>query len=494
MNTAMYLRKSRAEELSDTVDETLKRHREILLDFAARSKLNISKIYEEVESGGSLYSRPRMLELLAAVEHGEFDAVLCMDIDRLGRGSMSDQGLILETLKNAGAKIITPRKVYDLNNETDETYSEFESFLARQELKAIKRRMQRGIKKTAEEGGYLANAPFGYRKIRAGKRPTLAVQEDEARFVRMMFDLYVNRGMGCQHIADTVSALGAKPNRAARFGRTSVIKILRNPVYCGKIVWNRSSRVRKGVGEKRRRAVVPNPEEKWIVSDGLHPPLISRELFDRAQVLLAGRYHPPANTGELQNPLAGLLFCAHCGRPMQRQAVRGGGACLLCPTPGCMASASLPLVEQAALDALSGPFSLRLNQHPVPDSVAEGRSPAQSILRSERKTVTGQIERLQDLLEQGVYDAGTYRARRETLQKKLAALEEAERRFAPAQPRAGKAPEPEIRLGELYRSASVRQKNLLLKSLVGKILYRKEKGAKPAEFSLVLYLKPLYPS
>ncbi len=112
MNVAMYLRKSRAEELTDTVDETLKRHKETLLEFAVKNKLAVSKesIYEEVVSGESLYARPEMLRLLADVEGSKYDAVLCMDIDRLGRGAMSDQGIILETLKAADTKIITPRK------------------------------------------------------------------------------------------------------------------------------------------------------------------------------------------------------------------------------------------------------------------------------------------------------------------------------------------------------------------------------------------------
>ena len=54
-----------------------------------------------------------MIELLSEVEKGMYDAVLVMDIDRLGRGNMQDQGLILSTFKKSNTKIITPRKVYD---------------------------------------------------------------------------------------------------------------------------------------------------------------------------------------------------------------------------------------------------------------------------------------------------------------------------------------------------------------------------------------------
>lgn len=134
-----------------------------------------------------------------------------MDIQRLGRGSMTDQGAILDAFKYSHTKILTPTKTYDLDDDTDETYTEFETFMGRQELKMIKKRLQRGIKATVEAGGYISNAPYGYEQTRVGKMPTLRIKEDEASFVRMMFDMYANQGMGCQRIADTISAMGARP-------------------------------------------------------------------------------------------------------------------------------------------------------------------------------------------------------------------------------------------------------------------------------------------
>ena len=185
---ALYLRKSRSDDPDKSVEETLRRHREILERYAVENGINLAPqdIYEEVVSGESLYSRPEMLRLLEAVESGRYSGVLCMDIDRLGRGKTSDQGIILETFKYSDTKIITPNRQYDLNNEFDEDYAEFEGFMAHRELKMIKRRMQRGIQKTIEEGGYLANAPYGYVSAKIGKKPSLAINEDEAPFVRMI--------------------------------------------------------------------------------------------------------------------------------------------------------------------------------------------------------------------------------------------------------------------------------------------------------------------
>jgi Site-specific recombinases, DNA invertase Pin homologs len=496
MTTAMYLRKSRPEELSDTVGETLKRHRETLLEFAAKNNLNVSEsdIYEEVVSGESLYARPEMLRLLADVEHGKYDAVLCMDIDRLGRGAMSDQGVILETLKAADTKIITPRKVYDLNDEMDETYSEFETFMARQELKTIKRRMQRGIKKTIEDGGYIANAPYGYIKATVDKRPTLAVNEEEARFVQLIYDMYVNKGIGCQHISDAVNAMGAHPHRAAQFGRTSIMKILRNPAYIGKIVWNQKTHIRKGTKGNQKHITIYNPRDKWTIVDGIHPPIIDRDLWDQAQKISAGRYHPPANTGTVLNPLAGLVYCAHCGVPMQRQVIRNGGAYLMCQKPGCMVSSSLPLVEQAVLQELRNNLEqLPVGQQESADPAADRNEEALAAIESERQTVHGQLDRLHDLLEQGVYDIDTFLARQAALNQKLSKLDNAQKSII-VTPRIDYE-KMSIAIQDVlatYQSCTPQKQNLLLKSVVDRVVYDKEKGAKPGEFRLKLYLQPLY--
>lgn len=480
MNAAVYLRKSRAEEFH--AEDTLNRHREILTEFAAKNRITILRIYEEIISGESLCARPQMLALLADVEHGDYDAVLCMDIDRLGRGAMSDQGVILETLKAAGTKIITPRKTYDLNNETDETFSEFETFLARQELKAIKRRMRRGIQKTIQEGGYIANAPYGYRKTVLKKKPTLEINEEEARFVRMIFDLYVNRGMGCQRIADTISAMGAKPHRSDRFGRTSVMKILHSATYAGQIVWNRKSKVKTG----QKWTETANPKEKWTVVPGLHPAIIDRELFERAQAIAKTRGHPPASKS-VRNPLAGLVFCAVCGGTMQRQAARGGD-CLLCRKPGCTASSSLFAVESAVLKQLRPLMEkIAVERRPRPGSPAADNEWDRAAKR-EASLLERQKASLYDLLEQGIYDPSTFEQRKALLDAKICRLKQAaEARPRPSLPKH----ESTVSAYALYRGLPPKLKNLLLKALVERIVYRKEKGAPPLSFQLQIILKPL---
>ena len=197
LDASVYLRKSRMEEGLAT-DEVLAKHQKTLYDYAAAHGIHILAEYPEVVSGESLYARPQMLRLLQDVEDGKYDAVLCMDLDRLSRGRMKDQGIILDAFRESGTLIITPEKIYNLADEIDEEYAELKTFISRREYKIITKRLRRGLQMSIQDGCYVANAPYGYRKTVVDRKPTLEIYEPEAKFVRMMFELYA-KGYGPPH-------------------------------------------------------------------------------------------------------------------------------------------------------------------------------------------------------------------------------------------------------------------------------------------------------
>ena len=104
----MYLRKSRMDTDFDevSVEETLNRHRRILESFCKERRLNVVEVLEEVVSGESLSSRPKMLRLLELVNTGMYAGVICIDIERLSRGSSLESGYIMQVLQTNNCKII----------------------------------------------------------------------------------------------------------------------------------------------------------------------------------------------------------------------------------------------------------------------------------------------------------------------------------------------------------------------------------------------------
>ena len=236
----MYLRKSRMdtdyEEVS--VAETLSRHRTTLEKLCRSKKLHVAEILEEVVSGESLSARPKMQRLLELVGTGAYAGVVCMDIERLSRGSSMESGYIMQVLQVNGCKI-TPGKTYDLQNESDEQFTDMKFMFSRYELKTINSRLVRGRNHSASEGKYMGSmAPYGYRtfKLPGEKGNSLRIEPEEAKVVQMIFELYGQQGLGYNAIAYRLNDLNI-PARKGQWSQTSVVNILNNEVYLRKIRW-----------------------------------------------------------------------------------------------------------------------------------------------------------------------------------------------------------------------------------------------------------------
>ena len=497
MKTAMYLRKSRAEELKSN-EETLSRHKEQLLSFAEKNKLYITDIFEEVVSGESLFARPEMLRLLQNVENEIYEAVICMDIDRLGRGNMREQGAILETFKASGTKIITPRKIYDLNDEFDEEYSEFEAFMARKELKLIKRRLRTGIKKTVADGGYIANAPFGYDKIIINNRPSLTPNPEETEIVKIIFDMYID-GKGSNQISDYINALGAKPRRGDKFNRNTVRYILKNPVYTGKIVWDRKTHIRK-TGDGAKNKIIYNPESKWSVTEGLHESIVSEEIFNKAKEIRLNKNCVPHNTGTIKNPLAGLIICAVCGHKLQMQDDRNKKQLphLLCATKGCCRGTRVDKIETVIIQKLKEIVGKYQFDVPVITDTASNSDDIYNIknaidnANSEISKLKTQLNSLYDLLEQTVYDIEIFTERKKYIDgeiaKHLKNIDNLNIELIKETKPVGVLI-PEIKgMLEKYDILNPGEKNKLLKKIINYAVYSKTKNQWDMNFDIQIFL------
>lgn len=491
IDAAVYLRKSRAEEHM-SLEDTLSRHKSALLAYADRHSYRIVDIYEEVVSGESLFARPQMLKLMEAVSAGKYHAVLCMDMQRLGRGGMYDQGFILDTFKEAETLIVTPERLYDLTKEIDEQAAEMETFLSRGEYRLITKRLSRGKLQSVNNGAYMANPPFGYRKVRIGRLPSLEIVPEEADCVRKIFQMYAD-GNGCTRIEQAINAMGYHGRRGSNFNRNTIRLILDNPVYIGKIRWNKTSTVKTGVGAERTKKVVYNTGEKIQILDGHHPAIISQELWDAVQAKRKSRYFYVDNK-HISSPLAGLVHCAKCGKGMNMQGQSKGVPYLVCHTKGCCAGAKFEFVEQAVLkqlQELADGLEVKIKAGEKPDT-----GPLESVLsalESQQAKLDARRNRLYVLLEDGTYTKDLFTERREVLESEeatlQAALDDARSELQKLTSRNDELQLAKIRnVLEHYHGADLPARKSMLQSIVSDIRYTKLKKTKPADFTLDLSL------
>ena len=314
---AIYLRKSRADLEFENEIDTLIKHEKTLKEFAEKHNLEIGAIYREVVSGDTIASRPQMQKLLADVEQGMYEGVLVMEVERLARGDTIDQGIVAQAFKFSNTKIITPIKTYDPNNEYDEEYFEFGLFMSRREFKTIKRRLNAGRLRSVKDGNYIGSvSPYGYDKTVVDKRHTLKINEEEAIIVRKIFDMFVS-GSSKHEITRHLNSLGIKTKYGKTWNVSSVRDLLYNPVYIGRVKWDNRKTVKKSLNGKITES---RPRSMDVISyPGIHEPIIDLDTWQKAQEL--NKQQIPKNTRnrQLQSPIAGLVYCAECGKVMQRR-------------------------------------------------------------------------------------------------------------------------------------------------------------------------------
>ena len=510
MPYAIHLRKSRADIEAEArgEGESLSRHQQRLRALADRMQLDVVAEYREIISGDKLSDRPEMQRLLADVSAGKYDGVLTVEVSRLTRGDLMDQGFILNTFKYSGTKIITPEHTYDLGEDWDEDVITSDMMMARREYKYIKRRLQRGRLASANEGLWQAPAPFGYRKVKIqrGKGWTLEPDPEQAALVRMIYDMYV-QGIGGQKIAQRLNALGSRTNKGNPWTASGVGVLTRNPVYMGFVRWNDRTSVTRMVNGslqvKREKSAVP------LIVKGKHDPIVSTEQWEAAQRSMRAHDRVRCHaTATVRNPLAGLVYCAVCGKSMIRKdngTARGSQYDMLrCTTPDCPTKATalsiversvISILEQWALQADSGAPSVQPR-----DSVRLEALQAAQVNLDRLRT---QRARIFDAYEDGAYDTATFVQRRAD---KDAEIEAAERALCDLQNNAAPSEEeiirmqlPQIRhvLGAYDMTLSPEDRNAMLKTVIARVEYQKTKrcyrNQDPSQY-LTLSVHPLAPN
>lgn len=296
------------EELSPDSQEKL------LRDYAKKNNIVLLKIFFEIGvSGRKADKRPQFQDMIGAAKSKEHpvDVILVWKYSRFARNQ--EESIVYKSLlkKQNNVDVISVSEPLidgpfgSLIERIIEWMDEYYSIRLSGEV-------FRGMKENAQRGAFQARPPLGYKIVEHGKPPVIV--PEEAQVVRIIFDKYVNEKMGFFDIARYLNSLGLKTSHNKDFERRSIEYILQNPTYCGMIRWNRTKNDTNEIKD----------ESEWIVTDGDHEPIISKELFDQAQEIFKSTYRPrgirPSST--YRHWLSGLLKCPDCGRTLTSNALR----------------------------------------------------------------------------------------------------------------------------------------------------------------------------
>ncbi len=291
---------------------SLETQKEFFEAYALKHEMNLIHIYSDAGiSGTKTKNRAAFHQMMRDAETGSFTAILIKDVSRLARNTV----VLLEScrkLRSMGIEIQFLNYLNIMGNS--EFLLTLYAAMAQEESYHTSKRIKFSKKFNAEKGK-VPNFVFGYDKI-IGDYFHLNVNEKEAATVRLIFQKYTADGDGTLTIAHTLNDMGITTKRGCQWTQHAVARILKNPIYIGKIVNGKQENV--NFPDTRRK----NLEEKdFIVVENEALRILDDVTFAKAQKLLEQRRHTFAakqTRHSNQYLFSTLIRCAECGSSFRR--------------------------------------------------------------------------------------------------------------------------------------------------------------------------------
>lgn len=268
-------------------------------------------IYKETFSGLRL-SRPLLDELRIKAKNGDFNAVVVYSPDRLCRNG-EDILLLLKEFKLAGIKLVLVKEQFE-DSLTGKVVAFIFGWASELEAAQIKERTRRG-KKTKAENGFLPQGTglglYGYKWDKATKKRVIF--EYEAKAVQRIFNM-ISEGKTRFEVARELNNSNVPTKSGSKWHPLTIERIVTNHSYTGITYFGKTTR-----DGKQTRHI---PREKWLALKDVTPPIISQELFDRAQIMLKESKELHRGRPQHEYLLTGHIKCGLCNS----HAV---GSCLL---------------------------------------------------------------------------------------------------------------------------------------------------------------------
>lgn len=289
--------------------------------FAEFNDYEIVGEYEDAgKSGKSIEGRLEFNRMMEDIKSGQdgVSYVLVFKLSRFGRNA-ADVLSTLQVMQDFGVNLICVEDGIDSSKDAGKLMISVLSAVAEIERENIRVQTMEGRIQKAREGKWNGGfAPYGY-SLEKGQ---LLINEEEAKAIRVIFDQYVHTDMGANGLAKYLENHGIhkiqrQNGKNPLFDASLIRRILKNPVYCGKIAYGRR-RTEKVHGTRNDYKLVE--QDDYLLVDGLHEGIVTEELWHEAQVklLAQAKKYEKVNHGKDNkiHLLSGIVKCPICGAGM----------------------------------------------------------------------------------------------------------------------------------------------------------------------------------
>ncbi|WP_418785592.1 recombinase family protein [Hominenteromicrobium sp.] len=261
---------------------------------------------DEGISGTNTKKRSEFKRMIACAKEGDFDLIITKEISRFARNTL-DSIYYTRDLKKHGVGVIFMNDNINTLDGDAELRLAIMSSIAQEESRKTSERVKWGQKRQMEQGVVFGRSMLGY-DVKDGK---MTINEDGAKIVRLIFHKFANENKGTHVIARELREAGITPMRVKEWSNTVILRVIRNEKYCGDLVQKKTFTPDFLSHEKKYN----RGEEEFVIIKDHHEPIVSRELFEKANRILDEKSLTQEGKAKHSNryPFSGKIKCGCCG-------------------------------------------------------------------------------------------------------------------------------------------------------------------------------------
>lgn len=293
----------------------------------------VNQFFDEAQSGAKT-DRVGYQKLLAAARLKEFDVIVVDEISRLWR-DQEEQARAVKLLEYLGVHIVGVSDGVDTRSGGYRLLLSIRGAMNEEARREIGWRTHRGQEGQAQKGLRAGGRVYGYRNVRVDDGVRLEVDPDQAGWVRWIFERYaegwsprkIASELNCRDVPPPGAGWKRKHRQCLGWAQSAILGdakrgfgILRNPLYAGVCVWNRTRRVVNPETGTRRHEMRPLSERVRLEAPDLR--IVPQTLWNQVQNQLERRRLASGQVGRGKKrrggrgpkyPFSGLLRCGVCG-------------------------------------------------------------------------------------------------------------------------------------------------------------------------------------
>lgn len=343
-DAAFYIRLS-CEDGDKEESDSVGNQRKLLQEYIEKhEEFSLYDTYVDDGFSGTNFARPEFRRMIEDIKKRKINCVIVKDLSRFGRDYIETGKYLERKFPEWGVRFISVSDGIDSLKHVYDMMLPIKNIFNEQYARDISKKIHATVTTKQKAGEFIgAFASYGYNKSPQNKN-ALVVDEYAASVVRRIFDMYI-QGYGKQKIARILTQEGILcPSAYKRLNGdnynnhnykddthwtySTVNSILHKEIYTGNMV--QGTKYQQMRGHQKRVE-----KDQWIVVENTHEPIISKDIWDKAQSLLSKRTRE-MDLETNQSIFAGFLKCGTCGRPMAKVTwKRADGtkkSCMYCGT------------------------------------------------------------------------------------------------------------------------------------------------------------------